>query len=114
MIAHPVEAGVLLETFVINELQKQAAWLEQDVSFYHYRDKDKVEVDCIIENSRGDCFAIEVKASGTLTKKDFHGLKRFKEVVKDRFKIGILLYTGEHTTPFGENLFAVPISTLWA
>ena len=59
----------LLETFVINELQKQAAWLDREVSFYHYRDKDKTEIDCIIEDARGACFAIEVKASATLVPK---------------------------------------------
>lgn len=113
LASHPAEIGPLLETFVIKELQKQAAWLDQDISFYHYRDKDKVEVDCIIENARGDCFAVEVKASATLQPEDFQGLKRFKTITKNRFKIGILLYDGEQTMPFGEGLFAVPISALW-
>lgn len=114
LMNHAGEIGFLLETFVVNELQKQAAWLEQDINFYHYRDKDKVEVDCIIENARGDCFAIEVKASATLKQEDFHGLKRFKTIAKHHFKIGILLYDGEQTMSFGENLFAVPISALWS
>ena len=114
LLNHPGETGSLLETFVINELQKQADWLDQDVNFYHYRDKDKVEVDCVIENSHGDCFAIEIKATATLNPKDFHGLKRFKDVAKNNFKIGILLYDGEQITPFGENLFAVPIYALWS
>jgi len=83
---HPNELGHLLETFVINELQKQAACFDQDLSFYHYRDKDKIEVDCIIENARGDCFAIEVKASATLKQEDFQGLKRFKKIAKDVLK----------------------------
>ena len=39
------------------------------MSFYHYRDKDKVEVDVIIENVMGDCFAIEAKAAATLNAK---------------------------------------------
>ncbi len=113
LMQNPTEQGSLLETFVINELYKQSAWLAQDITFYHYRDKDKVEVDCIMENARGDCFAIEVKASSTLTVKDFKGLNRFKTVAGQRFKIGLLLYTGHKTLPFGENLFAVPISALW-
>ena len=113
LMNHPGEIGFLLETFVINELQKQAAWIDQNISSYHYRDKDKVEVDCIIENARGDYFAVEVKASATLMTQDFQGLKRFKGIAKDRFKIGILLYDGEQTISFGENLFAVPVSALW-
>lgn len=111
---NPTEIGPLLETFVLNELQKQAGWLEQDVSFYHYRDKDKVKVDCVIENARGDCFAVEVKASATLRATDFSGLERFKAVAQERFKFGVLLYDGDKTTAFGDNLFAVPISALWS
>lgn len=113
LLHHPQEIGSLLETFVINELQKQAAWLEEDVYFYHYRDKDKLEVDCVIENSMGDCFAVEIKASATLTSKDFNGLKRLQAIAKKRFKFGVLLYDGDKTMAFGDKLFALPIAALW-
>jgi predicted AAA+ superfamily ATPase len=114
LIKQPGDYGLLLETFVYNELRKQAVWLDDPLSFYHYRDKDKVEVDVIIENARGDCFAIEVKAAATLNAKDFTGLKRFQSVAGDRFKIGVLLYDGDHTTAFGDNLYAVPLGALWS
>lgn len=109
-----MQIGALLETFVFNELKKQATWLDEELFFYHYRDKDKVEVDIVIENSAGDCFAVEVKASATLTQKDLTGLIRFKEVAGERFKFGILLYDGEKTTAFGDKLFAIPVSALWS
>lgn len=110
---NPHEIGALLETFVINELHKQASWLDQDLRFYHYRNKDKVEVDCILENAKGDYFAIEIKASATLTPKDFAGLQHFKQRTGKHFRFGVLLYDGEHTAPLADNLFAVPIATLW-
>ncbi|NHN35743.1 ATP-binding protein [Pseudomaricurvus alcaniphilus] len=106
--------GSVLESFVYNELRKQAVWIEEPLNFYHYRDKDKVEVDVIIENAMGDCFAIEVKAAASLSAKDFSGLKRFQGVAGDRFKIGVLLYDGDHTTAFGDNLYAVPLGALWS
>ena len=68
----------------------------------------------VIENARGDCFAIEVKAAATLTARDFTGLKRFQYVAGNRFKLGILLYDGDHTTAFGDHLFAVPFGALWS
>lgn len=108
------DIGLLLETFVYNELRKQALFLEESLHFYHYRDKDKVEVDVIIENAAGECFAIEVKASATLTSRDFTGLKRFQDVSGKRFQFGVLLYDGDHTTAFGEHLYAVPIGALWS
>ena len=114
LLKQPGDFGLLLETFVYNELRKQAVWLDAPLSFYHYRDKDKVEVDVIIENARGDCFAIEVKAAATLNAKDFTGLKRFQSVAGERFKIGVLLYDGDHTTAFGDNLYAVPLGALWS
>mgnify|MGYP001323925192 CR=1 FL=1 len=114
LLKHPGDFGLVLESFVYNELRKQAVWIEEPLNFYHYRDKDKVEVDVIIENAIGDCFAIEVKAAATLSAKDFTGLKRFQSVAGERFKMGILLYDGDHTTAFGENLYAVPLGALWS
>jgi len=109
----PSDFGYLLESFVVNELCKQARYTLQPLEFFHYRDKDKVEVDLIIENVSGECFAIEVKASATLNQHDFKGLQKFKSIAGSRFKSGILLYDGDHSTAFGDNLFAVPIGALW-
>lgn len=106
--------GFLVETFVYNELRKQSVWIEEPLIFYHYRDNDKIEVDIIIENGAGHYFAIEVKATASLKATDFLGLQHFKKITGDRFKMGILLYDGDHTTAFGDNLFAVPIASLWS
>lgn len=109
----PKDLGLLLETFVYNELRKQADWLDQPVRFCHYRDKDQVEVDIIIEDMSGCCHAIEIKAAATLKQKDFEPLKRFQKVAGPRFKTGILLYDGDHVSAFGDGLYAVPIAALW-
>ena len=114
LVQQPADFGLLLESFVYNELRKQATWIDEPLNFFHYRDKDKVEVDIIIENGIGDCFAVEVKAAATLNAKDFTGLKRFQNIAGNRFKFGILLYDGDHTTAFGDRLFAVPIGALWS
>jgi len=54
-----------------------------------------------------------VKASSTVTKADFAGLRRLRTVAGDRFVAGIVLYDGEISVPFGEGLRAVPLSRLW-
>ena len=113
LLARPSDFGALLESFVYNELRKQALWLEDPVTFHHYRDKDKVEVDIVVESASGGCFAVEVKGGATLTSKDFLGLKRFRRVAGKRFRMGVLLYDGDHTTAFGDRLFAVPMGALW-
>ena len=113
LLERPADFGLLLESFVYNELRKQALWEEDPISFHHYRDKDKVEVDIVMESASGGCYAVEVKAAATLRRGDFLGLKRLQRVAGERFRMGILLYDGDHTTAFGNRLFAVPLGALW-
>ena len=100
--------------FVFNELKKQANFTDERVRFYHYRDKDQVEIDIIIENSMDEIIAIEVKATSTINQKDLTRLKKLNDISKGKMKLGIILYDGDHTTSFGDNLYAVPIATLWS
>ena len=53
LVGSPALLGSLLESFVYNELRKQALWVEEPVTFHHYRDKDKVEVDIVMEDAAG-------------------------------------------------------------
>jgi len=104
--------GRVLETFVFQELRKQGSWYEETLSFSHYRDKDKIEVDVIVE-SGGRLAGIEVKAGSTVTGDDFKGLRKLQEAVQKRFAAGVVLYDGDAVVPFGNKLYAVPISRLW-
>jgi len=105
--------GQLLETFVFQELRRQASWQEEVVKFYHFRSKDGLEVDIVIESEGRRIAGIEVKAAASVTAADFRGLRKLKEVTGECFAAGVLLYDGEATLPFGEKLFAVPIRSLW-
>lgn len=103
--------GQLLETFVFQELRKQASWHDENLNFYHFRNKDKVEVDIIIEQGRL-LAGIEVKASATVRKEDFKGLNKLRDTCGKHFAAGVVLYDGESILPFGDRLFAIPISTM--
>ncbi|MBU1509895.1 ATP-binding protein, partial [Myxococcota bacterium] len=93
--------GQLLETFVHQELRRQASWSDTGVTFFHYRDKDQVEVDLVLE--AGPRLAgVEVKAAATVTPSDFRGLRRLQEAEPGRFVGGIVLYDGAAVVPFGE------------
>ncbi len=105
--------GQLLETFIFQELRRQASWRDDPINFYHFRDKDGVEVDIVLEGSGQRVAGVEVKASATVTASDFRGLRKLKESLGERFAGGVVLYDGEVTTPFGDKLFAVPIRSLW-
>jgi predicted AAA+ superfamily ATPase len=103
--------GQLLETFIYQELCKHADWHSEDLKFSHFRNKDKVEVDIIIEQGR-QLAGIEIKASATVTKNDFKGLNKLQDACGEKFSGGIVFYDGENILPFGNKLFAVPVSVL--
>jgi len=103
--------GQLLETFIYQELRKHAGWYDEDLKFYHFRNKDKVEVDILIEKGRLKA-GIEIKAAATVKPSDFKGIIRLKEACKGDFAGGVVFYDGEQVLPFGDKLYAVPISLL--
>jgi predicted AAA+ superfamily ATPase len=105
--------GPLLETFVFSEILKQETWLEENCVLSYYRDKDKDEVDFVVENELGEIVGIEVKASATVGGGDFKGLKKLAAAAGKDFKLGVVLYDGEQSLPFGDGLYAAPISCLW-
>lgn len=105
--------GQLLETFVYQELRRQAGWAGEPVAFHHFRDKDGGEVDIVLEHGGNQVAGIEVKAAATVTPADFKGLRKLKDAARKRFAAGVILYDGEATASFGDGLFAVPIRALW-
>lgn len=105
--------GQLLETFIFQELRRQASWQEAPIAFHHFRDKDGMEVDIVLEGAGQRVAGVEIKAAATVMASDFRGLRKLKESVGKRFAAGVVLYDGETTAPFGDQLFAVPIRSLW-
>ena len=85
--------GHLLESFVVQQLTAQAAWTDPDLRFWHYRDKDRVEVDVVITRGR-KTWGIEVKAAASVTSRDWRGLARLSDRCGKDFERGILFYEG--------------------
>jgi hypothetical protein len=104
---------MLFETFVLMELVKQTTWSANPVEMFFYRDTDKREVDLVIESASGDIVGIESKAAATATAPDARGLRLLRDKLGARFKAGIIVYSGEHTLPITDRIWAVPISGLW-
>jgi hypothetical protein len=106
-------AGGLLENFAVMEITKQASWSEVCPKLFHYRTQTGQEVDLLLEDARGALVGLEVKASSSVNPADFKGLQSLQAAVGSRLLRGVVLYTGTEWIPFGQNLFAVPISALW-
>ncbi|MEV0144165.1 MULTISPECIES: ATP-binding protein [unclassified Nonomuraea] len=105
--------GPLLEAFVLMELGRQLTWADERVGLFHYRTKDKVEVDAVLENRQGRVVGIEVKAASTVRAEDFRGLRHLADRLGDDFVTGVVLYTGDQTYSFGDRMRAMPVSALW-
>jgi len=105
--------GPLLEAFVFSEVLKQGTWLDEACTLSHYRDKDQDEVDIVIEDETAGLVGIEVKAAATVNARDFKGLRKLADATGGALRLGLVLYDGEHTVPFGERLFAAPVSCVW-
>jgi predicted AAA+ superfamily ATPase len=113
-IAHDDQiTGKICETFVVGELLRHASWSEQQPRLYHYQ-RDREDVDVILENNRGELVGVEVKAAATLRAGDWKWLKKLAEARGESFKAGIVIYAGGQTIPLGARLWAVPYSGLWA
>lgn len=106
--------GQLLETFVFQELRRQASWHEASIGFHHFRDKDGCEVDIVLEREGREIAGVEIKAAATVTASDFRGLRKLRDASGARFAAGVVLYDGESAVRFADDLFAVPIKALWS
>jgi hypothetical protein len=106
--------GHVLETFVFDELRRQASGFEEKLQFGHYRDKDGHEVDVVIQAPGRRLLGLEIKASATIRNSDFHGIRALERAAKRQLLAGVVLYQGTHTLSFGDRYFALPLHALWS
>jgi predicted AAA+ superfamily ATPase len=107
-------SGKLIETFVFQELAAQID-LESKYTLFQYRDRLDREIDFLVEREDGTLLGIEVKAGHNVSKRDFIHQEWFVENILKNKKpyIGLVLYSGDRTIQFGENMLAVPTAALW-
>ncbi|MBE3088071.1 MAG: DUF4143 domain-containing protein, partial [Chloroflexi bacterium] len=105
--------GHVLESFVLQQLVAQAGWTDPELHFWHYRDKDQMEVDVVITRGR-TVWGVEIKAAATVGSNDGRGLRRLAEQSGKNFQGGIVLYAGTSTLPTADpRVVAVPLAELW-
>ena len=111
--------GALVETFVVNELVRQASRFADDLGLglFHYRSHGGTEVDVVAEAEDGRVVGIEIKAAASVDLGDFSHLAAVRDRL-DRlsdagFVRGVVLYTGDRAHSFGDRLEALPIAALW-
>ena len=96
----------------MSELLKQQARSEHEYDLFHFRDRDGIEVDIVVELRDGSVLAFEVKAGSTVKSEHFRGLRFLRDRLGDRFLGGYVLNTASRGVAFGDRLGALPISAL--
>ena len=93
---------------------KRADCMARPPRFYHYRDRDKTEVDIVVESGR-KIGGVKVKAAASVNRDDAKGLRKLAEIAGDAFQGGIVFYDGEAILPLYREagILAVPLSKLW-
>ena len=114
-LARPTDParGPLLESFVANEMHRQASWLDEEVRLHHFRDRGGAEVDIIAEAADGRFVAVEVKSAPLVDRRDARHLEWVRNRAPDDFVCGVVLHTGDRAYRLGDRLLALPISRLW-
>lgn len=106
--------GPVVEGFVLCELLRQLSWSVSRPSLMHFRDRNRTEVDIVLENRRRQLVGIEVKSAADVGARDVRPLEDLRDRLGDRFVAGIVLYCGRDELRLGDRIRGLPISSLWA
>jgi uncharacterized protein len=93
----------------------QSEWGKPGVSLRHWRDTTrKLEVDAVlVDDTAGGLVGIEVKASADVKGEDLRGLRHFLASVSGAQR-GVIFYSGELALQVDDNIWALPISSMWS
>lgn len=112
--ADPGALGAMLETYVFVELEKTLSLLESSWDLYHWR-ADPYEIDIVAEAPGRILALFEVKASATVSMRDFKNIEWFWANPGRSYKgTGFVIYLGDQILSFGPRKVALPISMLWS
>ncbi|RKX80282.1 MAG: hypothetical protein DRP87_00280 [Spirochaetes bacterium] len=81
------DAGFLFETYILSEILKMG--IEPD-SLKHWEDKNKREVDIIIDHPKY-LEAIEIKFKSSIKADDFRGINAFSRMYNEKYKLSLFL-----------------------
>ncbi|MGD9753041.1 MAG: ATP-binding protein [Acidimicrobiia bacterium] len=107
-------AGPLLENFALSEIARLLPVAHERARLFHFRTKDGVEVDGVVETRDRRIAGIEVKAAESVRGEDLRGLTYLRDRVGEDFVAGVVLYTGRAIRSLGDRLWAVPLDCLWS
>jgi len=103
-------SGAMLETWVISEIIKSYLHHGRTPRVYFYRDKDKREIDLLIEEN-GTLYPTEIKKTASIQNMGFKGFKML-ESLKTPIGHGGVICMATTLTALGDDVDAVPVGYL--
>lgn len=103
------KAGNMFENFIISEIMKSYLNAgDTQPPLYFYRDKDKKEIDLIIDQN-GTLYPIEIKMSAQPTKAMAKAFPVLKQIPDKLVGLGVVLCQIEESKYLSEDVMALPI-----
>lgn len=103
-------SGAILETYVVSEILKSYWHNGKQANIYYYRDKDKREIDLLLEQD-GIYYPIEIKKKTNPDKKDIRAFQILDTLKIKRGEGAVICLAAEHL-PITQNVMAVPVGYL--
>ena len=100
-------SGAILETYVISEILKSYWHNAESPAIYFYRDKDKNEVDIILEEN-GKLYPLEVKQKSNPNSGDIKNFSVLSGLNKETVPGGVLCLAPDYY-PLGNKDFVIPV-----
>ena len=107
------EFGHLLESFVVNELIRQATWTAGIAGIGHWRVQDGDEVDLIVEKDDGGIVGIEIKAGSRVPIKEIAPMRNLRKKMGDNFIAGVVFHLGTTNYTVEDRIHVMPVDRLW-
>lgn len=98
-------SGSIFETFIVNEIIKSYKNNGIEPNIYYYRDKDKKEIDVIIEKD-GMLYPIEIKKTAS---PDKNMVNTFSLILKESSAEGAVICLALDDMPLKENINVIPV-----
>ena len=101
-------SGAMFETFVVTEIIKSYKHNGKTPNIYYYRDRDKKEIDVIIEQN-GKLYPVEIKKTAN---PDKNMIRNFDVIPEDRRGSGAVVCLVKEDLPLTSNVNAIPVGYL--
>ncbi|WNY25826.1 ATP-binding protein [Methanolapillus millepedarum] len=100
-------SGAILETYVVSEILKSYWYNGKQAGFYFYRDKDKDEIDLLIEQN-GTFYPVEIKRTASPHQKDVANFEILEKIGLKKGKGAIICFY-QNLLPLTKDVNIIPV-----